>query len=101
MIIVNDCASEYTKTENLEVLQNVNDIGKPVLVSEQSIEQLLQEQPPADLSVEVAELSSSLGVFGSASDSGDSVVVLELEMGRGKRAKVPSIRLQDYIINIV
>ncbi|GAA0146182.1 hypothetical protein LIER_36270 [Lithospermum erythrorhizon] len=83
--------------DNLEVLHNCNDIGKPVLVSEQP----LQEQPPADLSVGVAEQPSSVGIVGSVSDSGDSVVVPELKIGREKRAKDPFIRLQDYVINNV
>ncbi|GAA0172553.1 hypothetical protein LIER_26358 [Lithospermum erythrorhizon] len=106
VITVNDCASKCTETENLEVLGDANDTGEPVLVSEQQTEQPHEEQLPvlkSDLSngAASAEQPSSMGVVGLASDSGNGVGVPELEMGRGKRAKIPSVRLQDNVINIV
>ncbi|GAA0145164.1 hypothetical protein LIER_05418 [Lithospermum erythrorhizon] len=74
---MSDCAYEYTKKENLKVLQDV-DIGAPVLVSEPPTEQrreeqLSVEQLKSNLSpgVTYAEQPSSLGVVSSASDSGD------------------------------
>ncbi|GAA0173653.1 hypothetical protein LIER_27225 [Lithospermum erythrorhizon] len=79
-----------------------------MLVSEQQTEQSHDEQLPAellqsDLSAEVAtaEQPSSMGVVGLVSDSGNGAEVLELEMGRSKRAKIPPVRLQDYVINTV
>ncbi|GAA0151182.1 transmembrane signal receptor [Lithospermum erythrorhizon] len=103
IITINNCAFENNETENLEVLKNVNDIGKPVMVSEQSSQQPLEQQPPADLSRGVASVEQpySVGVVGSASDSKDGVGVPQLEMGRGKQTIVPSVRLHDYVINTV
>ncbi|GAA0185083.1 hypothetical protein LIER_32371 [Lithospermum erythrorhizon] len=94
--------------ENLEVVRAANDIEAPVLVLEPRIEQPREDQLstellPSDLSAGLTsiEQSSSVGVVGSTSDSGDAAKVLELEMGRGKRAKVPSVRLHDYVLNTV
>ncbi|GAA0151940.1 hypothetical protein LIER_43156 [Lithospermum erythrorhizon] len=81
---MNDCASEYIESENLEDAA----IGAPVLVLELPIEQRHEEQLLAkllqsDLSpgAASAEQPSSLGVIGSEIDSGDGAKVPELEMG--------------------
>ncbi|GAA0162585.1 hypothetical protein LIER_18645 [Lithospermum erythrorhizon] len=74
---MNDCAFEYTETQNLEDFRDVHDIREPGLVSEQQTEQPLEEQLPADLSsgVEFVKQPTSVGVDGSTNDSGDDARV--------------------------